>query len=85
MAYAVLLRPSAERDRRSLPPDIRRRITDALLSLETDPRPLGAAKLTGRSNRWRIRVGAYRLIYEIDDAPLQVLVVRIDHRREVCR
>ena len=85
MDYTVLLRPSAERDRRNLPPEIRRRITDALLSLETDPRPPGAAKLTGRSNRWRIRVGDYRLIYVIDDAPLQVLVVRIAHRREVYR
>ncbi len=85
MAYTVLLRPSAERDRRSLPPDIRPRITDALFSLETDPRPPGAVKLTGQRNRWRVRVGDHRLIYEIDDAQFQVLVVRIAHRREVCR
>ena len=85
MAYTVLLRPSAERDRRSLPPDIRRRITDALLSLESDPRPPGAVMLTGQRNRWRVRVGDYRLIYQIDDAPFQLLVVRIAHRREVYR
>ena len=85
MAYTVLLRPSAERDRRCLPPEIRHRITDALLSLETDPRPPGAVKLTGKRNRWRVRIGDYRLIYEIDDAPFQVLVVRIAHHREVYR
>jgi len=44
MAYTVLLSPHADRDRRSLPEQIRRRIRDALVALETDPRPTGAAK-----------------------------------------
>ena len=66
--YTVLLRPAAERDRRNLPSDVRRRISGLLLVLETDPRPMGTVKLSGQQNRWRIRVGDYRIIYEIDDA-----------------
>jgi mRNA interferase RelE/StbE len=58
---------------------------DALLALETDPRPIGAAKLSGQRNRWRVRVGDYRILYEVDDALQQVLVVRIAHRRDVYR
>ena len=85
MPYTVLLRPAADRDRRSLPPDTHQRIAQALLSLEADPRPSGVAKLAGSHARWRIRVGDYRIIYEVDDSSLQVLILRIAHRREVYR
>ena len=83
--YIVLLRPAAERDRRHLPPDVRRRTSELLLALETDPRPMGTVKLAGQPNRWRIRAGDYRIIYEVDDAADQVLVLRIAHRREAYR
>jgi mRNA interferase RelE/StbE len=85
MPYTVLLRPAADRDRRSLPPDTRQRIAQALLSLEADPRPPGAVKLAGSRDRWRIRVGGYRIIYQIDDSSSQVLILRIAHRREAYR
>jgi len=85
MPYTALLRPAADRDRRSLPPDIRQRMGEALLSLEADPRPSGAVKLAGSRDRWRIRVGDYRIIYQIDDSALQVLILRIAHRREAYR
>ena len=85
MAYTVLLRPAADRDHRALSPDIRERILRALHTLETDPRPSGAVKLTGRLDRWRIRVGDYRIIYQVDDSSDQVLVLRIAHRREAYR
>jgi mRNA interferase RelE/StbE len=54
-------------------------------NLETNPRPRGAELLTSRSGRWRIRSGDYRVIYEIADAELVVLVVSVGHRREVYR
>lgn len=85
MAYTVLLSPRADRERRGPPDDIRVRIRKALLALETDPRPVGAAKLSGERNRWRVRVGDYRILYEVDDASQKVLVLRIAHRREVYR
>lgn len=65
--YTVLLSPVAERERRKLPATIRPRINKALLKLEANPRPRGTTKLSGSKNRWRIRVGDYRLIYTIDD------------------
>ncbi len=85
MAYAVLLSPRADRDRRGLSDTIRLRIRKTLLALETDPRPTGAAKLSGERNRWRVRVGDYRILYEVDDASRQVLVLRIAHRRDAYR
>jgi mRNA interferase RelE/StbE len=60
------------------------RIVEAIRALADDPRPPGAKKLSGR-NGWRLRVGVYRVIYEIQDNELVVLVVSIGHRREIYR
>ena len=85
MAYAVYLRSAAERDRRRLQDPIRQRINQHLLHLESEPRPLGVEKLVGRPNSWRIRVGDYRILYEIDDTNQRVTVFRLAHRRDVYR
>jgi mRNA interferase RelE/StbE len=85
MPYTVLLGPAAERDRRKLPPEIRSRITQTLLALEREPRPPGVTKLGGTIDRWRVRVGDYRVLFEIDDKTQTVLVLRIAHRREAYR
>jgi len=84
VSYTVDLSPHAVRDRRGLPPDIRERVTAALLALENDPRPVGCLKMTGTAE-WRVRVGAYRIRYLIDDQARQVTVTRIGHRRDVYR
>jgi len=67
-----------------LPPEIRSRLQKAVLSL-SNPRPKNAIKLIGEPDTWRIRVGNYRIVYEIDDAKKLVTVLRIAHRREVYR
>jgi mRNA interferase RelE/StbE len=85
VTYNVLLRPAAERERRKLPPEVRPRINQALLDLEDEPRPHGVTKLSGYANRWRIRVGNYRVLYQIDDQAQEVTVLRIAHRREAYR
>ncbi len=85
MSYDVALYPSAERERRRLQNDIRERINHRLIGLEQEPRPPGVEKLAGRPNSWRIRVGEYRILYEIDDAARKVSVFRIAHRRDVYR
>lgn len=85
MIYTILLTPAAERERRKLPSNIRMRIDQELLGLETNPRPLGVSKLAGGNNRWRIRVGDYRVIYAIEDDTRLITVFRIAHRREVYR
>lgn len=85
MSYQVSLRPGAERQRRKLDDRTRRRINDALLSLEEEPRPHGVVKLRNTVNEWRIRVGDYRIIYEIDEDEHLVIILRIKHRREAYR
>ena len=85
MAYRVELLPAARRDLKRLPQPAQRRIVLALRELEDEPRPAGVVKLTGDENLWRIRVGEYRVLYEIHDNRLLVLVLRIGHRKDVYR
>ena len=75
----------AAREFRKLAPDIQRRLDPAILALAQNPRPPGCVKLSGEESLWRIRVGDYRIVYQIQDAALLVLVVKVGHRREVCR
>jgi len=82
MSYAVLLSSAAERQLGKLDRSVARRMTDAMTRLADQPRPPGCKKLAGL-DAWRIRVGDYCVVYEIHDARLVVLVVRIGHRREV--
>jgi mRNA interferase RelE/StbE len=85
MAYEVELLPSARRELRRLPKPVQVRIAVGLRELGDDPRPAGVVKLSGAENLWRIRIGDYRVVYEIHDGRLLVLVVRVAHRRDVYR
>jgi len=82
MAHLVTLSSAAEKQLRKLDRSIARRITEAMTRLAEQPRPTGCKKLTGL-DAWRIRIGDYRVIYQIFDDRLVILVVRIGHRREV--
>ncbi|MHB1930438.1 MAG: type II toxin-antitoxin system RelE family toxin [Acidimicrobiales bacterium] len=83
MTYRVTLAPSAARQLRKFDPDVRRRLQAAIELLAGDPRPPAATRLVGGSGEWRVRTGNYRVVYEIDDNELLVLVLRMGHRREV--
>ena len=83
--YAVYFKPSADRQLAKLPRDVQRRIVTAVEALADDPRPPGAVKITGDNNLWRIRVGDYRVVYEIRKGRLVVLVLRVAHRKDVYR
>ena len=83
MSHAVHVAPAAVRQLRKLPPEARRRIQAAIELLAETPRPPGAKKLAGSRNDWRVRTGDYRIIYEIRDAQLIVLVVAVGHRRDI--
>ena len=85
MAYAVQILPSAQRQLAKLDPPLRKRIAAAIDGLADNPRPSGGKKLQGAGNVWRIRVGDYRILYEIHDRQLLVVVIEIGHRREVYR
>ena len=84
MSYLVILPKSVRKELDWLPDQIAGRILAAVAGLETQPRPTGCKKLRGE-NAWRIRVGDYRIIYEIHDKILQVIVITVGHRREVYR
>jgi mRNA interferase RelE/StbE len=85
MSYQVALDRTAKRDLRHLDPVWQRQVAEHLQILLTDPRPAGVTKLRGTENEWRIRVGDYRVIYEIDDDKHMVTILRIRHRREAYR
>jgi mRNA interferase RelE/StbE len=82
--YRVEVRPAASRELDRIDTQSRERILAAIRELGRDPRPGGCLKLAS-SELWRIRVGDYRVVYEIRDQVLLVLVVRVAHRREAYR
>lgn len=84
-AYRVQFKPSADKALSKLPVAVQRRIVAAVDALADDPRPAGAVKLTGEDELYRVRVGDYRIVYQVQDRALLVLVVRVGHRRDVYR
>ncbi len=83
MNYTVQIAPTADRVLESIHSQDRDRIIKKIISLSSNPRPDGVKKLKGEINQWRIRVGKYRIIYEIYDDRLLVVVGNIDKRGEV--
>ena len=83
--FRVLLERGAEKDLARLSSDIHDRVIAALRALATNQRPPGCRKLAGGKNDWRIRVGDYRVVYEIADEIRVVRVNRVRHRREIYR
>ncbi len=85
MQYELIIKPTAEKSLDKLPRPIWRHIVDAMKELRNNPRPAGVVKLAGDENLWRIRIGNYRVMYEIHDDQLIVLVLRVAHRKDVYR
>ena len=84
--YRVLIKPSAAKEIEAVDQKKdRQRIVAGIWSLADDPRPVGCEKLAGESDRYRIRVGRYRVVYSIGDKELVVFVVRVGDRKEVYR
>ena len=83
--YRVFLERAAEKDLNRLSSEIHDRVITAIRGLASDPRPPGCRKLAGGKHDWRIRVGDYRVVYEIADEIRIVRVNRVRHRREVYR
>ena len=83
--YEVRFVHSAAKEFRSLSTELKRRVAAAVDGLCRDPRPQGIRKLVGQERLYRIRVGQYRVVYEIDDQSQQVRIRRIRHRREAYR
>jgi mRNA interferase RelE/StbE len=83
-SYEVLIKPSAVKELEQMPLKQRRQMVTHIRALSSDPRPPGSVKLTGL-DRYRVRQGDHRAVYEVDDATHRVTVVKIGHRREVYR
>lgn len=83
MSYRVEFTTAAARQVRKLPRPARDRVLGAIEALQEVPRPPGSKKLVGEQTAWRVRVGDYRVIYDVFDESLIITVVRAGHRREV--
>jgi len=82
--YRLTFKKSVAKDLRALPTKDIARILKRIRSLADEPRPLGCEKLSGQE-RYRVRQGAYRIIYEINDDGFVVIVVKVGHRGSIYR
>lgn len=83
MSYRIEVAPSAVRQLRQLDRVAQRRVQGAIELVASEPRPNGAKKLIGGDGEWRVRTGDYRIVYELHDHVLLVLVVAVGHRRDI--
>ena len=81
-AYAIIILPSAEKQIKKLPLIINEKVINAIERLPINPRLHGYKKLKG-INAYRIRVGNYRVIYEINDDRLVVIVIAAGNRKDI--
>ena len=84
MSYSVWVLRRAQKELSNLPKNTYARLRTRILALADEPRPPGCRKLSGRDG-WRLRVGDYRVVYEIDDAMERVTILHVGHRRDVYR
>jgi len=85
MAHEIHYSHAAARQLRKLSQPVQDRIRRTALILAETPRPPKSIKMAGTGNQWRVRTGDYRIVYEIHDDELLVLVIKIGHRRSVYR
>jgi len=83
--HRVHLERAAEADLRALPGSEFERAVQRIKALAEDPRFPGCRKIAGSRSDWRVRMGAYRIIYEVDDAERTVTVIRVRHRHVAYR
>lgn len=81
--YDIRYKRSVEKELRELPGSYRDKIAGKILALANDPRPAGSVKLRGSSDLYRIRHADYRIVYQVRDGKLTILVIKIGHRRDV--
>jgi len=85
MSYEIQILPKATRQLKSLSIGVRQEVSRAIKSLADEPRSIGVKKLSGEKDIYRVRVGNYRVLYQIIDKVLVIVVVSVGHRREVYR
>jgi mRNA interferase RelE/StbE len=81
--YKIFLKKSAQKELDTIPKKDLIRIVDKIQALSTNPMPFGVEKLSGHSEKYRIRQGYYRIVYSIHKKELQIWVVKVAHRKKV--
>ena len=82
MNYAILITRKAQKALSEIPINYQDKLIETIYALANNPYPHGCKKLSGRE-AWRIRIGNYRVIYEINESALSIVVVNIGHRKDV--
>ena len=85
MSYQVIIPKPVQKQLDDLPDTIFKRVIQKLETLQEEPRPQGCLKLKGFSNEYRVRVGNYRIRYQIDDKKHLVIILICKHRRDIYR
>jgi mRNA interferase RelE/StbE len=85
MIYTIITPKVVQKQLDALPDDVYDRIALRIQQLAEDPRPDGVVKMKGSDNEYRIRIGDYRVRYEIDDKELIILLLQCKHRKDVYR
>ena len=83
MSYRIIIAKSVQKQIDKLPNSVRDRAIPKLQALSDNPRPAGAVKLKGYENQYRIRVGDYRILYEIDETAIAIKLLQCKHRKDV--
>ena len=84
-SYNITFKPSVEKDLRPLPKSVVARVMERIEKLKDEPFPQQVVKLSGTERLYRIRVGDYRIVYEVDTEAKQITIHYVRHRREVYR
>jgi len=85
MTYTVIVSKTVQKQIRSLPDDVKNHVLEKIKILAEEPRPANTVKLKGFEQEYRIRIGDYRLRYEIDDSNRIIKLLQCKHRREIYR
>jgi mRNA interferase RelE/StbE len=85
MTYSIVISKSVQKQIDNLTSDIQKRIIEKIQTLTDDPRPDGVVKLKGREREYRIRVGDYRVRYEVNDGDRTIKLLQCKHRKDIYR
>jgi Cytotoxic translational repressor of toxin-antitoxin stability system len=83
--YKIVFLPVARKELISLPHEVQKRIDKKIIALADDPRPHDVKALHGEKKLYRVRVGDYRIVYNVEDKVITVVIVRVRHRKDVYR
>ncbi len=85
MTYSILFKPAVEKDLKSLPKTTLLRVIKQIIALQEDPLPHKVVKLKGTDQQYRVRLGDYRIIYEVVPSMERIIIHYVRHRRDVYR